>query len=155
MVRIIQAETGEEIAAARGLFLEYERWLGLSLCFQGFEEELANLPGKYAGADGRLLLAMAGEDAAGCIALRKLEDDVCEMKRLFVRDEFRGQGIGQRLIERVIEEARAIGYGRMRLDTLPAKMGKAVGLYRAYGFREIEAYYGNPHEGTVFMELGL
>ena len=155
MLRIIQADTEERIADARELFLEYEEWLGLSLCFQGFEAELANLPGKYAGADGRLLLATVGEDAAGCIALRKLEDDICEMKRLFVRDAFRGQGIGQRLIERVIEEARAIGYGRMRLDTLPAKVGKAVGLYRAYGFREIGAYYENPHEGTVFMELGL
>lgn len=152
---IRQAETAEEISAARKLFREYEAWLGLDLCFQGFEAELATLPGKYAQPDGRLLLATAETCLAGCIAMRKLEDGVCEMKRLFVRQEFRGCGIGVELIERLIEEARSESYASMRLDTLPWKMGKAVDLYRSYGFREIRPYYDNPHEGVLFMELTL
>lgn len=153
---IIQAETGEHIAAARELFLEYEKWLGMSLCFQGFEEELASLPGKYATPKGRLLLAYADDGLGGCIALRPLGNgSVCEMKRLFVRDGFRGRRIGVQLIERVIDDARAIGYSKMRLDTHPEKMGKAVELYRSHGFVEIPPYYENPHPGVLFMELAL
>src|ERR1043165_2506916 len=103
MLSIIQAETPEHIAAARKLFREYESWLGMSLCFQGFEEELANLPGKYAPTHGRLLLAYSGDKLGGCIALRPLtEDGVCEMKRLFVRDGFRGARVGVSLIEQII-----------------------------------------------------
>ena len=128
----------------------------MSLCFQGFEEELASLPGKYAIPSGRLLLAYSDDKPAGCIALRPLaEDGVCEMKRLFVRDGFRGQQIGLHLIERLIGEAREIGYSRMRLDTHPEKMGKAVDLYRSHGFVEIPPYYKNPHDGVLFMELTL
>src|SRR5687768_9220139 len=108
MLDIIQAETAEQIESARLLFREYEEWLGLDLCFQGFEAELTGLPGKYAGPEGRLYLAYSGEKLAGCIALRELEDGVCEMKRLFVRDEFRGRQIGVRLIEKLISEAREI-----------------------------------------------
>jgi GNAT superfamily N-acetyltransferase len=128
----------------------------MSLCFQGFEEELATLPGKYASPKGRFLLAYSDDKLAGCIALRPLpEEGVCEMKRLFVRDGFRGQQIGRHLIERVIDEARAIGYSKMRLDTHPEKMGKAVDLYRSNGFVEIPPYYENPHQGVLFMELAL
>ena len=156
MLSIIQAETDEHISEARTLFREYELWLGMSQCFQGFEEELATLPGKYAAPMGRLLLAYSDEKLAGCIALRPLKDEgVCEMKRLFVRGGFRGERIGLHLIERVIDEAREIGYSRMRLDTHPEKMGKAVDLYRSHGFVEIPPYYENPHDGVLFMELAL
>jgi len=155
MIEIIQAETSEQIETARKLFREYEAWIELQLCFQGFDEEVANLPGKYAAPEGRLFLAFADEKLAGCIALRKLEDGVCEMKRLFVKDEFRGQKIGIALIEKLIAEAREIGYEKMRLDTFPPKMGKAVSIYESYGFREIPPYYHNPYGDTLFMELQL
>lgn len=155
MIKIIQAETFEEIEAARGLFREYEAWFGMNLCFQNFDEEVANLPDKYASPEGRLFLAFSDEKLAGCIALRKLEEGICEMKRLFVKDEFRGQKIGVKLIEKLFEEAKNIGYAQMRLDTFPAKMGKAVKLYESYGFREIPPYYHNPYGETLFMELDL
>ncbi len=155
MIEIIQAETLEQIETARKLFREYESWIGLELCFQNFDEEVANLPGKYAAPEGRLLLAFVDEKLAGCVALRKLEDSVCEMKRLFVKNEFRGQKIGIALIEKLIAEAHEIGYEKMRLDTFPPKMGKAVGIYESYGFREIPAYYDNPYGDTLFMELNL
>lgn len=155
MTQIIQAETPEQIAEVRKLFREYEAWLGLDLCFQGFEAEIANLPGKYALPDGRLFLAFVDKKAAGCIALRKLETGVCEMKRLYVREEFRSLGLGRTLIEKLIAEARLIGYEKMRLDTLPDKMAKAVKLYESYGFRPIPAYYPNPYDDTLFMQLEL
>lgn len=155
MLKIIQPITREQIDEARSLFREYENWLGLDLCFQGFETELAELPGKYALPDGRLLLAYHEEKLAGCIALRKLEDGICEMKRLYVRDGFRGQKIGVQLIERLIDDAREIGYETMRLDTYPVKMSKAVSLYESHAFRQIEPYYENPHAGVLFMELTL
>ena len=155
MLTIIQAESEDQIAQARLLFREYEAWLGLDLCFQGFEAELAGLPGKYALPDGRLLLAYTDEKLAGCIALRNLDDGICEMKRLFVRDGFRGQKIGNYLIERLIADAMQIGYSTLRLDTYPPKMAKAVSLYEAHGFREITPYYENPHSGVLFMELTL
>jgi len=155
MNAIKQATSAEDIEAAKALFREYETWFGMSLCFQGFEEELANLPGKYAPPDGRLYLAYVDEELAGCIALRKFEDDVCEMKRLFLRKNARGYGLGKELIEKLIDEALAIGYAKMRLDTYPPKMGKAVKLYESHGFRPIEKYYDNPHEGVLFMELDL
>jgi GNAT superfamily N-acetyltransferase len=154
MINIREAETPTEIEEARRLFREYENWFGLDLCFQNFDKEVADLPGKYAGpAGGRLLLAMAGETIAGCIALRKIEDGVCEMKRLFVRPGFQGQGIGKMLIERLISEAQAIGYRKMRLDSYPPKMQKAIGIYRSYGFREIPAYYHNPYSEAIYLEL--
>src|SRR5471032_71686 len=155
MLTISHAESKEELAATRYLFREYEAWLGLDLCFQGFEAELAGLPGKYAPPNGRLLLAYSEKKLAGCIALRKLENGVCEMKRLFVRDGFRGQKIGVQLIERIIADAREIGYKKMRLDTYPSKMGKTVKLYESHGFLPIGPYYDNPHEGVLFMELNL
>ena len=155
MVEIIQAETSEQIEAARKLFREYEAWFGMNLCFQNFDEEVANLPGKYAAPEGRLFLAFSDGKLVGGIALRKLEDGICEMKRLFVKDEFRGQKIGISLIEKLIEEARKIGYKRIRLDTYPPKMAKAVKLYESYGFIEIPPYYHNPYGETLFMELNL
>jgi putative acetyltransferase len=154
-VRFIQASSADEIDFARGLFREYEAWLGLDLCFQNFEKELAELPGAYAPPTGRLLLAFENDQLGGCVALRKLEDGVCEMKRLFLRPQFHGKGRGRQLAERIITEARDSGYERMRLDTLPQQMGKAIALYRALGFKEIEPYYDNPVMGALFMELKL
>ena len=152
---IISAETPAQIEEIRRLFREYERWLGLDLCFQNFEWELADLPGKYAAPTGRLFLALVENKPAGCIALRKLDKEICEMKRLFVRDAFRGLGLGKLLIEKLTEEAQSIGYKKMRLDTLPEKMPKAVALYKNYGFQPIEAYYENPYGKTLFMEKTL
>jgi len=152
---IISAETPEQINEARKLFREYEAWLGVDLCFQNFEKELANLPGKYAKPDGRLFLISVKNQTAGCIALRKIADGVCEMKRLYVREQFRGLGLGKMLIEKLIEEAQAVGYKKMRLDTLPDKMPPVVKLYKSYGFCEISPYYDNPHRETLFMELDL
>ena len=152
---IADAETTNDIKAARELFREYEFAMDLDLCFQGFEEELADLPGKYAAPDGRLLLAYCDGRLAGCAALRKLGDGVCEMKRLYVRDEFRGRGVGLSLIQRVIADARSIGYAKLRLDTAPDKMGKAVEIYRSHGFAEIPPYYHNPNDGVLYMELNL
>ena len=155
MIDIFQAETENQIEHARGLFREYETWLGLDLCFQGFEDELRNLPGRYSPPDGRLLLASVDENLAGCIALRKLDEGICEMKRLYLRDDFRGIGLGNAMIEKLIAEALVIGYRKMRLDTYPPKMGKAVKLYESHGFAAIPPYCDNPHEGVLFMELDL
>ncbi|MGB7069281.1 MAG: GNAT family N-acetyltransferase [Pyrinomonadaceae bacterium] len=155
MIEIIQAESDRQIDETRTLFREYEEWLGMDLCFQGFEQELNDLPGKYAAPEGRLYLAYIDDRLAGCIALRKLEDGICEMKRLYVRPEFRGQKVGIQLIERIMVESRSIGYTSMRLDTYPPKMGNAVRLYESNGFNSIPAYYDNPHENVLFMEKVL
>jgi len=149
---IIQAESDKDVNCERELFREYEAWLGLDLCFQGFEDELRTLPGRYAMPEGRLLLANAKQNAAGCIALRKLDETTCEMKRLFVRDDFRGSGLGNTLVNRLTADARQIGYSKMRLDTYPPKMAKAVKLYESHGFYPIPPYYDNPHDGVLFME---
>jgi putative acetyltransferase len=142
--QIFEATTDEHIQAARTLFEEYEAGLGISLCFQNFAEELKNLPGDYAPPDGRLLLATADDQLAGCIALRKLSDDACEMKRLFVRPAFRAHGLGRVLVQSIIDEARKVGYTHMRLDTLPGRMDKAIALYQSIGFVEIAPYRENP-----------
>ena len=155
MLKIINAETDTELAEARDLFREYETSLQLDLCFQGFEEELRSLPGKYALPDGRLLLAYHDEKLVGCVALRKLEDGIGEMKRLFVRDEFRGHKVGITLIERLLADAREIGYKTLRLDTHPPKMGKAMKLYESLGFLPVAPYYDNPNDDVLFMELAL
>jgi GNAT superfamily N-acetyltransferase len=155
MYRIEHVGTADQVEDIRRLFREYESWLGLSLCFQGFEEELQTLPGKYAEPEGRLFIAYVDDEPAGCIGLRKLEDGICEMKRLYLRPVARGHGLGNALIERLITVAKEVGYKKMRLDTFPPKMGKAVGLYESHGFRTIEPYYDNPHGGTLFMELDL
>jgi len=154
-MKFIQASSPHEIDQARVLFREYEAWLGLDLCFQNFEKELAELPGAYAPPSGRLLLAFEHGELAGCVALRRLSDDVCEMKRLFLRPQFHGRGLGREIAKRIIEEGRAIGYQKMRLDTLSEQMGSAIALYRGLGFAEIAPYYSNPVSGALFMELEL
>ncbi len=157
---LAQAESAAQIAQARELFLEYAQSLGFSLCFQNFDQELAGLPGDYAPPDGRLLLAEYEGQLAGCVALHKLtlqnvDDGICEMKRLYLRPQFRGKGLGRILAERVIAEARQIGYRRMRLDTVEPVMKDAVAMYRRFGFREIAPYRTNPIAGALYMELEL
>jgi putative acetyltransferase len=150
-----QAESPAQIAQARELFLEYAQSLGFSLCFQNFDKELAGLPGDYASPDGRLLLADFDGQLAGCVALHKLEPGICEMKRLYLRPQFRGKGLGRVLADRVIAEARQIEYERMRLDTVEPVMKDAVAMYRKIGFREIAPYCENPIAGALYMELQL
>jgi len=150
-----QAESPEQIAQARELFLEYAQSLGFSLCFQNFDKELADLPGDYAPPAGRLFLAECKGKVAGCVALHKLEPGTCEMKRLYLRPQFRGKGVGRALAERIIDEARQIGYQRMRLDTVEPVMKDAVAMYRKLGFKEIAPYRANPMAGTIYMELEL
>ena len=153
-MEIVPAQSDSDLLAARNLFVEYAENLGVDLCFQGFQEELDGLPGAYSAPDGRLLLAIDGDRAVGCVAIRKLEDGICEMKRLYVRSAYRGQRLGRRLAEVVIAEARAIGYGKMRLDSLTS-LEEAAGLYRSLGFVEIPPYRYNPLPDAVFMELSL
>lgn len=155
MLNFVQAATPAQIEEARKLFREYQAWLGLDLEFQDFETELAELPGKYALPSGCLLLATESEKVFGCAALRRIDDEVCEMKRLFVRPSAQGRGVGKILVNEVFKKARNIGYRKMRLDTLAPQMQNAVALYRAVGFQEIPAYYHNPIPGTLFMELIL
>jgi ribosomal protein S18 acetylase RimI-like enzyme len=167
-LQILQASTPAHIRTARELFNQYAASLNFDLCFQSFEQELASLPGDYAPPLGRLLLAFWNGNAIGCGALRKFvvgksvadttgdsTGGVCEMKRLYVKPEGRGQRVGLALAERLIAEARAIGYRRMLLDTVPASMAAAVKMYRAFGFREIAPYRVNPTPGVIFMELEL
>ena len=150
-----QAESPSQIATIRELFLEYAQSLGFSLCFQSFDKELAGLPGDYAPPEGRLLLATHEGQSAGCVALHKLDPAICEMKRLYVRPQFRGKGLGRALAERVIAEARQIGYEHLRLDTVEPMMQAAVAMYRQLGFREIAPYRENPIAGALYMELEL
>lgn len=155
-MRIFEAQTQEDIRQARVLFEEYASGIGISLCFQNFEQELNSLPGDYAPPNGRLLLLTDdNQQLAGCIALRQLEPGVCEMKRLFVRPAHRGSGQGKILVDAIIDEARKLGYTKMRLDTLPGRMDKAISLYRSIGFVDIAPYYQNPVEGALFLELQL
>ncbi len=153
-MKIVFAKTGPEIATVHRLFREYEHFLDFDLCFQQFEEELASLPGKYAFPDGALFLAMDPEKAVGCVGLRKIDAHVCEMKRLFVRPEFRGKGIGRMLAEKIIAEAEKLGYKKMRLDTLD-RLKEAVQLYESLGFQQITPYCHNPILGAAFWELDL
>jgi GNAT superfamily N-acetyltransferase len=153
---ILPAENDDQIHIAREMIMEYATWLEFNLCFQGFEEEMRSLPGKYAPPTGRLLFALWDGRPAGVIALRALEETgVCEMKRLYVRPEFRGHNIGRELAQQIIREAIAIGYSRMRLDTVPGQMDRAIQMYRELGFVEADPYYKTPVGQTVFMELAL
>jgi putative acetyltransferase len=146
----IRPATTADLDEIRGMLREYVAWLEVDLCFQNFEEELAGLPGEYQPPRGRLLIA----EGAGCVALREIDGEICEMKRLYVRPDHRGSGLGRRLVSAIIAEAREIGYRRMRLDTMP-KMDRAQGLYAALGFREIGAYRYNPEPGARFLQLEL
>jgi putative acetyltransferase len=152
---MFQAESPAQIAQARELFVEYAQSLGFSLCFQNFDQELAGLPGDYAPPEGRLLLAECDGQLAGCVALHKLDSGICEMKRLYLRPQFRGRALGRALAERIIAEARQIGYQRMRLDTVAPVMKDAVAMYFKLGFKEIASYRPNPNPGTLYMELEL
>lgn len=149
------AESPAQIAGTRELFLEYAQSLGFSLCFQNFDQELAGLPGDYAPPEGQLLLAYHEGQLAGCVALHRLEPRICEMKRLYLRPQFRGKSVGLALVESVIAQARAIGYSHMRLDTVEPIMKDAVAMYRRFGFREIAPYRPNPIAGALYMELEL
>lgn len=153
-MNLIEAHTDAHVDLVREIFSEYQRWLGFDLCFQHFDEELANLPGDYAPPSGRLYLAEEDGQIAGCIALREFSPGVCEMKRLYVRDSFRGRGLGRTLATTVIDDARRIGYKRMMLDTLPS-MTTAIRMYESFGFVDVASYRENPIEGARFMELVL
>ena len=152
MVRIIDAETAGQLAQVRMLFEEYAAQLGHDLAFQRFSEELESLPGRYAPPAGRLLLGEAGGELVGCVGLRRQAGGICEMKRLYVRERFRGHGYGRALAVAVIDAARQIGYERMRLDTL-ASMHVPRELYYSLGFVDVPPYYDNPIPGAVFLEL--
>ncbi|MBI3416953.1 MAG: GNAT family N-acetyltransferase [Verrucomicrobia bacterium] len=154
MSTIIYATNPGEINRVRELFREYAAALKIDLCFQNFSQELAELPGGYASPAGRLFLAQEMGQDAGCAALRPLETGIGEMKRLYVRPAFRGRGLGRALAQKIVSEARVIGYERLRLDTLDA-MKEAIGLYRALGFVEIPAYGCHPICGSLCFELKL
>ena len=144
----------DNLDAVRDLFREYAKGLGVDLCFQDFEQELSTLPGKYARPKGRLYLAYDHGEAIACIALRPIDDQVGEVKRLYVKPTHRRQGLSKNLAECIIEEARKIGYQRLVLDTLNT-MTPAMNLYRSLGFMETEAYYPNPLEGATYFALEL
>jgi len=158
-VHIREAATSADLDTARALFVEYATWLQVDLCFQDFAGELAALPGAYARPSGRLFLAERDERVAGCVALRPLKSDAagasCELKRLWVRPDFRGLGIGRQLSAAALEAAREIGYREVKLDTLPDKMPEAGAMYRSLGFTECAPYYRNPIAGTVYMTCSL
>ena len=154
MAKIIEVYSEGHLGEIRTLFQEYERSLGVDLCFQGFQQELDGLPGPYAHPHGAIFLALESRQTMGCVALRKLADGVCEMKRLFVRPRFRGKGLGRTLAERSIGKAAALGYSTMRLDTLD-RLKEALALYDDIGFKRIQPYYYNPLSGVVYFELNL
>ncbi|HEX9416791.1 MAG TPA: GNAT family N-acetyltransferase [Gaiellaceae bacterium] len=153
-LELVDAVSDAELASVRELFQEYAGSLGFDLGFQDFERELSELPGDYAPPRGRLVLARIDRAVAGCVAVRPLKGDCCEMKRLYVRPAFRGAGAGRALAQAALDAGRAAGYARMRLDTVP-QMGEARRLYRSLGFTEIEPYRFNPIPGTAFMEIVL
>jgi len=153
-MKIIEASTKEHLETAAQLFREYQTQLNVDLCFQGFEQELATLPGKYSAPTGAILLAVDNGETVGCVAVRPIEGDACEMKRLYVRDQFRGLSAGRKLAEAIIEKARFLGYKKMQLDTLQ-RLDRAISLYSKLGFIETKPYYDNPLNEVVYWELLL
>lgn len=153
-IQLIDAPNHPQLPALRELLLEYQRWTGVDLCFQDFEREMAELPGAYAPPDGRLYLAWVGRELAGCIALRRHDAQSGEMKRLYLRPAFQGQGLGKLLAQHIIADAKQIGYQRILLDTLPI-MQNAQAMYAKLGFKETQAYVFNPVEGVKYMALEL
>jgi putative acetyltransferase len=153
-ILIRDASIPDELPIVRELFKEYAAGLGVDLCFQGFAEELAGLPGKYCKPEGGIWLAFVGDDVAGCVALRPIDDEHGEIKRLFVRSQFRGFGLGRKLAERALQAAAEAGFQGVRLDTLPS-MGDAIALYRSLGFTEIAPYCRNPVPGALYFECRL
>ena len=153
-MKIIKAETREHINYVKELFNEYAASLNFDLCFQNFDEEVKNLPGDYAPPAGSILLAVIEEKIAGCVALRKIDEAICEMKRMYVRPGFRGKNAGRNLAEAIIEEAKTKGYRAIRLDTI-STMKEAISLYKSIGFKETVSYRYNPVEGAKYMELML
>lgn len=154
MIRLVEAYDQQSCEIVKDLFREYEAFLGVDLCFQGFAEELASLPGKYAPPDGAMLLAYVDDQPAGCVALKKIAPEVCEMKRLYVRPAFRKLGLGRKLAESIIQRAIDLGYPLMKLDTL-ATLEAAVALYKQLGFQETTPYYDNPLPQVIYMEKRL
>lgn len=154
MIDLVKVKTDEQLDNIRELFKEYEESLGFDLHFQDFNEEYAGLPGEYAPPDGCLLLALYKDLVAGCVALRKMQEGICELKRMYVRPQYRRKGIGRAMVQEIIAQARAIGYSRVRLDTINT-MKEAIVLYRSLGFKEIKAYRYNPIDGANYMELIL
>ena len=152
---IHQPTSANEMQVVRELFEEYAQAIGVDLATQNFSQELTDLPGKYAPPAGCILLATVDGQPAGCVALRPLADGACEMKRLYVRRQYRAAGLGRTLAEHIISQARTRGYASMRLDTIPSKMRGAVSLYLALGFQWIPAYWDNPLPGAQYMELKL
>jgi ribosomal protein S18 acetylase RimI-like enzyme len=151
---VVRDASPAELPAVRQLLVEYAESLGFSLCFEGFDQELAGLPGSYSPPRGCLLVVAAGDRLVGCVALRPVNDDVCEMKRLFLRPAWRRAGAGRQLVLELMRRARAAGYRTMRLHTLPV-MASAVALYRVLGFREIPPYDPDPPAGALFFEVEL
>lgn len=154
MIKIIEAKTTEQFKEVRKLFLEYKTWLGFDLSFQSFKHEVSTLPGKYSPPTGAIFMAMLNKNIAGCIALRPLEHSICEMKRFFVRPQFRGKGIGRHLAEISIKKAKDIGYTKMCLDTHNS-FKAAIAIYQSLGFKETAAYYDNPMPDISYWELDL
>ena len=153
-IEIVCATEGREVAAVRDLFREYAASLSIDLCFQNFEDELATLPGGYAAPRGSLLLTRVSQRNAGCVGLRAMEDGIGEIKRLYVRPEFRRRGLGKMLIRRALLEARDIGYHVVRLDTL-REMSAAIALYTGFGFQEVAPYRRGEPDGICYFELKL
>ena len=144
----------DQLDEVRDLFQEYQKSLGIDLCFQNYDEELKSLPGKYAQPDGRLYLITIEEEIAGCIALRRFDETRCEMKRLYIRPKYRGHHCGQILVDKVIQEAKMIGYEEMVLDTL-SSLTSAVSLYKRNGFIEVDSYYDNPLKDVLYFKRKL
>ena len=153
-MEIVSAATEEHLLLVRGLFEEYWQSFGFTPCFQNFAAEVAGLPGSYTPPGGRLALALAEGEAAGCVAMRRLDDQRCEAKRLYVRQEFRGRGIGLELLEWLTGEARASGYREMLGDTMPV-MQRALAMYDRLGFERTESYAAEPTPGAIYLRLRL